>query len=114
MVKKFAFWLEGIVEDTPLPDEVDIIVFKVDSNGNYKYLQMLGFEKQIDLNKVNFRPLEAEFFNVMEFFTNNEKLFQYRIKNMIDDAFGGAAIKQQFIGRKIFLYNKNVEFLFDV
>ena len=43
MIDKFAFWLSGIVEDDPLPDEIDNILFLIKTNGSYKYTEMRGF-----------------------------------------------------------------------
>lgn len=115
MVKKFTFWLESIVEDDPLPDEVDIIVFKVNSNGKYKYLEMLGMEKEVNLNKETFRPLEAQFFSLKPILNSNYEVFEYRIKSLIEDSFDSKIIKQQYKNKKIYLYfNDRLQFLFEI
>ena len=114
MTQKLAFWLESIVEDDPLPDEVDVIVFKLNANGNYKYLELLGLENELNLNKETFRPLEAQFFDLKEILTKDERVFVYRLKTIIDEAFSSLVLKQQYKNRKIYLYVNTFEFLFEV
>ena len=108
MINKLIFWLEGITEDTPLTDEIDIIVFKINVNGNYKFLELIGLEKQTNLNQMLFSPLEAQFFNIKQLFCKDENVFLYRIKNIIEEAFSSEILKQQFYKRKIYLLYKNV------
>lgn len=112
MVKEFAFWLESIVEDDPLADEVDVIVFKVNQNGGYYYLEMFGFEKEPNFCKESFRPLEAQHFNITKLKNINETLFEFRIKTMIDEAFNSQILKREFFKRQIFLWFNKLEFLF--
>ena len=114
MVSRFTFWLEGIVEDDPLPTEIKNIVFDVKHNGKYKYLEMQGFEKKISPNAIFYRPLEAEFFALKELSQDGENLFEYKVKTLIDEAFFSPILKQQFAGRKIYLLNRNLQFLFIV
>ena len=112
MIEKFVFWLCGIVEDDPLPDEIQCILFIVKSNGNYKYLEMQGYEKGVDFTKLFYRPLEAEFFDIRELVTSNKNVFEYRLKSLIDEAFSSEVLKQQFIGRKIYIFINHLEYLF--
>lgn len=114
MIAKFAFWLESIVEDDPLPDEINIIVFKINSNGKYRCIELLGLENELNLNKVTFRPLEAQFFGINSFLNKPQNVFLYAVKDMIDEAFFSPILKQQYKGRKIYLYDKDFEFLFEV
>jgi len=114
MVNRFTFWLEGIVEDDPLPTEIKNIVFVVKHNGKYKYLEMQGYEKEISPNAIFYRPLEAEFFSLKELSLDGENLFEYKVKTLIDEAFFSPSLKQQFAGRKIYFLNRNLQFLFIV
>ena len=62
MVNEFIFWLEGIVEDDPLPEEVNVIIFKTNFNGEYKYIELLGYEQEVNENSLSYRTLEMQFF----------------------------------------------------
>ena len=114
MVKRFSFWLEGIVEDDPIPVEIKIIVFKVTKNGEYKSTEMLGYEDINLTNKVPYFPLEAQFLWCHTLSKQNEQKFIYVIKNVIEEAFSSNILKQQFGGKEIYLQYKNIEFLFGV
>ena len=115
MIDKFIFWLEGIVEDDPLLDEVKNIVFWVCANGKYKYLELRGYEQPFTISSHFFRPLEAEFFDISKLFHSDSKVFSYRLKNMIEDAFFSNILKQQYHKRKIYLwYDNTLTFLFKV
>ena len=62
-----------------------------------------------------FRPLEAEYFNLLEFSKLGNKVFVYKVKNMIDEAFSSEDLKHQYRKRKIYLYyNNNLEYLFTI
>ncbi len=113
MIDKFTFWLEGIVEDDPLLDEVKNIVFWVSTNGKYKYLELRGYEEPLTISSLFFRPLEAEFFDISKLFHSDSKVFSYRLKSMIEEAFLSGILKQQYHKRKIYLWHENsLTFLF--
>lgn len=114
MIKAFTFWLEGLIEDDPLPDEIDVIVFKINFNGKYKYLSLLGLEKQPNFNQVPYMPLEAQGFIINDLLKASEKVLLYKIKELIDEAFSSQVLKQQFKNRKIYLFYKTLEFLFKI
>lgn len=115
MVKQLEFWLEGIIEDDPIPDEIDIVLFKVNINGLYKYLELKGYEKEISNNTVPYNPLEAQFFNCKELASLSDKVFYIRAKNIIEEAFSSSVLQQQLKGRRVFFqYGDKIEFLFRV
>lgn len=115
MVKQLEFWLEGIIEDDPIPEEIDILLFKVHKNGLYKYLELNGYEKEINNNSVTYYPLEAQFFNCKELAQLGDNLFYIRAKNIIEEAFSSSVLQQQLKGRKIFFqYGDRIDFLFRV
>ena len=66
MKNEIAYWLKQIVEDDPLPCEIDVIVFKISFNGLYKYIELLGFEKEADFSQIAYMPLEAQGFKINE------------------------------------------------
>lgn len=112
MLQKFKFWLAGILEDDPVPDEIKFIVFKINSNGEFLYLEMLGLE-ELNLNLVCYRPLEAEFFSLKELSYKDQKVVIYRLKTLIEDAFD-ADISEQLAHKKVYLYIDDFEFMFNV
>jgi len=114
MTDKLAFWLEGIVEDDPLPDEINIIVFKLNFNGNYKYLEVIGLENELNLNGETYRPLEAQFFSLKDIMQKKDATLIFLLKTAIDDAFSSPILKQQYKKRKIYLYINLFEFMFEV
>ena len=114
MIKKFSFWLESIVEDEPIPNEINIIVFKLNQNGKYYFLELFGLEKQLNINKMAYRPLEAQFFCLKDLFLTNNSVMLYKLKNLIDTAFENCFLKEQFKNKKIYFFYKNFEFLFCV
>lgn len=115
MIKAFAFWLESIVEDDPLPDEVENIMFLVKENGEFKYLEFRGYEKGLNINSIFFRPLEAEFFSIMGLYHKNQKVFLNRLKLIIDEVFFNEELKIQFKNRNIYLMQEDIlEYLFTI
>lgn len=114
MISSFAFWLHGIVEDDPLPDEIKNIVFVIKQNGEYSYLELRGYET-LSINTIFYRPLEAEFFDLMGIYHMSNKVFLHRIKSMIDEAFSMEELKVQFAKRNIYLIiGDGVEYLFTI
>lgn len=115
MIDTFIFWLNSIVEDSPIPDEVENIVFVVKENGDYRYLELRGYEETININSIFFRPLEAEFFTLTNLYHKGANVFIYKLKSMIDEAFFADGLKWQFKNRKIYLlYNDKLEYLFSI
>ena len=112
MLQKFKFWIAGILEDEPVPDEIKFIVFKINSNGEFLYLEMLGLE-ELNLNLVCYRPLEAEFFSLKGLNHKNNKVIIYRLKMLIEDAFD-ADISEQLAHKMVYLYIDDFEFMFKV
>ena len=83
MVEQFIFWLLGIIEDDPLPDEVECILFNTRINGNYKYIELKGYEKEPNINAVSFSPLEAQFFYSFTLAKMQNENFVYNAKYII-------------------------------
>lgn len=114
MVKCFAFWLESIVEDDPLPDEITTIIFKVNQKNKFAFIEMLALEGKPNISSQVFCPLEAQFFNVSKIYSSNKDVFFLRIKTLIEDAFDNKNIKIQYKNKKIYLYYNNLAtFLFE-
>ena len=113
MVNKFIFWLECIFEETPLPDEIKNIVFKVNFSGKYKFVELNGYELYPYENADCFRPLEAQFFNCNELAKLDDDVFIYQIKYIVEECLIDENISFILKGKKVFLYfNNNLEFLF--
>ncbi len=102
------------MEDEPIPYEIKIIVFKVSKNGEYKNIEMLGFESIDLMSKVPYRPLEAQFFWCHDLSKLNEQKFIYNLGAIIEEAFTSNILKQQFKARKIYMQYESLEFLFEV
>lgn len=114
MTQELAFWIEGIVEDDPLGDEIKNIVFNIIGN-NYKHLEMLGYEGEPCENALVYRPLEAQFFNCNKLLKFSDEIFFNKIEYYIQEAFGSDILKQQFKNRKIYLkFKNNLKLLFVV
>lgn len=114
MVSEISFWLESIVEDDPLPDEIELILFKTNFNGEYKYLELLGYEKEINENALPFRTLEMQFFKSKDLEKLKDITFYNRCKYLIEECFESEILKHEYRGRKIYFYFKKLEFLFVV
>jgi len=114
VVDEFIFWLESIVEDDPLPEEIDVILFKTNFNGKYKYLELLGYQTQINENSLSYRTPEMQFFKSKELAKLNDITFYNRCKYLIEECFSSGILKQQFSGKKIYFHFKNIEFLFKI
>ncbi len=115
MIKKLQDWIEGILEDDALPEEISSILFNVVENGKFKYLELKGFEGSIDLNKITYFPLEAQFFCCKDFLYVEDKLFLFRIKNSIEEAFSSVTLCFLLKNKKIYLrYNQQINYLFTV
>lgn len=115
MVKKLTYWLESIFEDDPLPPEIHILLFNTVCNGNYKYLTIKGYEKEINLNAITFMPLENQFFDCLELAKLHEEVFCYRAKVIIEEAFDSKTLQNELKNVKIyFAFNNRVEYLFSV
>ena len=115
MVNKFTFWLESIVEDDPLPDEINSILFKVDKNGGYKFIKLLGYSGVPNVNKIAYFPLEAQFFLDHTLAKQPTDKFLFNAKYIIEECFNSLILKKQFKGKKIyFQFNNVVEYLFKI
>lgn len=115
MVEQFVFWLLGIIEDDPLPDEVKCILFNTRINGNYKYIELKGYEKEPNINAVAFSPLEAQFFYSFTLAKMQNENFVYNAKYIINEAFSNKELKYIFKKCKIyFKYLNNINYLFTV
>ena len=115
MVKIFQDWLMQIVEDDPLPDEIDHVLFSIKQNGKYKFVYIKGYEKKIDVNAIAYFPLEAQFFKCRELAVLDENIIFERVKYLIDESFSSLILKQQIKNKKIYLeFKNNFEYLFKV
>ena len=102
----FTFWLLSIVEDDPIPYEINHIVFVINQDNS---ITMGGCEQKPNLNNMfDYYPLEAQYFYL-------KNLSYLQIKNLIDESFSNEELKFQFKKRKIYCsYFDNIEFLFCV
>lgn len=115
MVEQFIFWILGIVEDDPLPDEINCLLFETKINGDYKYLQLKGYEKEPNVNSISFNPLEAQFFNNRTLARMKKDNFIYNAKYIINESVANAEIINVFNNKKIyFKYLDNLEYLFKI
>ena len=115
MVEKFVFWLSSIIEDDPIPSEIKNIVFNVVKNGEYKYLQLIGYEKYISNNSMCFMPLEAYYFDCKELAKLSDENFYLKSKYIIEEAFSNIILKNEFKNLNIYIkFNNKLELLFNV
>lgn len=114
MVVKFTSWLEGLIEDDPLPYEINIIVFNIRQNGRYRYLECIGYEQEINQNSVAYYPLEAQCFLCHELAKLDDRIW-FECEYIIEESFSSKILKQQFKNKKIYLkYKEKIKFLFKV
>ena len=115
MVNKFIFWLKSIFENTPLPDEIKYIVFKVNFAGKFKFVELIGYEQYPNVNANCYLPLEAQYFNCTNLAKMEENLFVYNLKNIIEECCSDNFISFNLKGKTIFLLFKNkMELIFKV
>lgn len=115
MVEQFIFWLIGLVEDDPIPDEIKCILFETKINGKYKYIQLKGYEDEPNVNSLAFCPLEAQWFNNITLAKMYKDNFIYNVKYIINESISNDSLKEIFMNKKIyFKYLNNMEFLFKV
>ena len=110
MLEKFKFWVSGILEDDPLPDEIKYIIFKVCVNGKFVYLEMLGLEV-LNMNSNLYRPLEAQFFNLKQLYHPSNDVLIYRLTNLIEEMLDDKVINQQFNKRKVYLFYNELKLI---
>lgn len=115
MVEQFIFWILGIVEDDPIPDEIKCILFETKIRGEYKYIILKGYENEPNINAFTFCPLEAQWFNNTTLAKMHKDNFIYNIKYIINESFANNELKAVFKSKKIyFKYLDKIEFLFKI
>lgn len=115
MVDRFISWLEGILEDDPLPEEIDILVFNIRQNGKYKYIELIGYENHISENQIAYYPLEAQHFICNEMAKFDDEKFIFECKYLIEECFVSNILKYQLKNKKIYLKNNNkIDYLLKV
>lgn len=115
MVDRLISWLEGLLEDDPIPNEIDIIVFNIRENGKYKYLELIGYEHCISENQIAYYPLEAQHFICKEIAKFDDEKFIFESKYLIEECFKSKILKFQLKNKKIYLKNnREINFLFKV
>lgn len=112
MFKRFAYWLESIEEDTPLPFEINHIYFCLHKSNNYVYLSFGGNEFEIE-RAFNFEyyPLEAQFFNVYEFDKNFDLL---KLRTLVEKILRKQFFHKLFFNKMIYIsiFGENNRFKF--
>lgn len=118
MIDKFTFWLESIVEDTPIPYEVKHISFVYTKRNGCFVLMLGGTETAPNLNNMfDFFPLEAQYHFDNELYNiTDESYFVKLMQTVIDESFSSDYIKHQYKGKKIYFgkYKEKLKFLFQI
>lgn len=118
MIEDFISWLEGIVEDDPIPYEIKHICFIYTCYDKSFSLEVGGTELKPNLNNIfDYYPLEAQFFNCKQLNSiQNKEHYIKLIKYIIDESFSSDFLRQQYKSKHIYLseMGKNPEFLFDI
>lgn len=115
MVENFKLWLEGLLEDDPVPEEIDILLFNIKSNGEYKFIELIGYENQINSNAITYYPLESQFYWNHALAKQDNKTFIFEVKYIIEEAFASLILKTQLKNKKIYLKcNNEINYLFKV
>jgi len=115
MVKEFCFWLNSIIDKTPPTEEINTALLIIKKRNNYAYIELNFYEGEPSLNKPAFCPLEAQFFYHNLLNNVSDKILEYRIKNLIEEAFEDSSLIKIFKGYKIYLYNnEKIEYLFNI
>ncbi len=106
MTEDLKFWLEQIVEDDPIPYEIKYIIFSYTFDGVITLCMGGTEQKPTQNNMFDFFPLEAQFFDCKELARINDRSFFERLfENSLDECFCDKYLKNQFKGKKIYLYN---------
>ena len=118
MISDFTHWLEGIVEDDPVPYEVKNICFVYTQTNNCFSLFMGGTENYPTLNNMfDYFPLEAQYYNFNELYKIKDlHHFTKMCKYLIDECFSSVVLKTQFAQKRIFWgeYGAKPELLFNL
>ncbi len=118
IIKNFSFWLESIVEDDPIPYEIENISFVYTKTNSCFVLCMGGTEFKPNQNNIfDFFPLEAQFFYFIQLNKiKDENYYKNLIKTCIDESFSSSYLKEQYNKKYIYFgeYGKKLEFLFQV
>lgn len=118
MIEQFIFWLCSIVEDNPIPYEINHISFVYRTSNKCISLAMGGTEYKPTLNNLfDYFPLEAQFFDCLDLLKiSNINYYHRLLAQIINESFSVPYLKHQFKDRAIYLgeYGKSMEFLFNV
>ena len=115
MVDEFEQWLSSLIEDTPPSDELDSLLFILKKRGDFAHLELNFYEGKPTLNKLAFRPLEAQFFALKKLNNVDDKILFNRVKDLLDEIFFKSYFKNYFKSKKIYiLFKDNIEYLFTV
>lgn len=118
IIEQFIFWLESIVEDDPIPYEIQYVSFVYTKINSSFVLCVGGNEFKPNTNNIyDYFPLEAQYFNCPNLNSIKDELYYANlIKTCIDESFSSCILKQQFKNKLIYFgeYGKNLKFLFKV
>lgn len=118
MIKSFSFWLESIVEDDPIPYEINHIIFMYEENNKSFSLCVGGTEFKPNYNNMfDYFPLEAQFLCLKQLNEISDEMYYKKlIMFYIDESFSSQYLKEQFLNKKIYLCKKgeSPKFLFVV
>lgn len=108
MLQEFIDWIVGLIEDDPIPYEIEYLIFCLDKSNDFEHIMFAGNEK-LEKCFLNFEyfPLEAQFFNVYKF-KKNFSLFDLR--KLIENALHFKNFKKIVENKKIIygIYGENV------
>lgn len=100
MNSEFVFWVLGVLEDEPIPYEIQNIYFCLHRENGNIFLSFGGNEKteKIVFN-FEYYPLEAQFFKV-----ENQYTFSlFTLRKLLENAFRNPYFFDAFLNKTVFL-----------
>lgn len=115
MVEEINRWLSGMLEENPIPFEINHLVFDIYFSTKYSYLTLSGYEGKIDKNAIIYFPLEAQFFTSLDMKSISKKVLLFRLREALYACFDDIFLKNEFKNKKIYLSCGGIiEYLFTV
>lgn len=105
MPEDFVFWIKSIVEDDPIPYEIDHLYFALSMKNKIASLCLGGREQNSEIiDDFEYFPLEAQFFFNRTFNNITDAyLAKLAIKQLLDYALDDVEIRKIFKNKKVYI-----------
>lgn len=118
MPEDFVFWIKSIVEDDPIPYEIEHIYFALSLKNKISSLSLGGRELETEIiGNFEYYPLEAQFFFNQTFNNITDPyLAKLAVKELLDYALKDSEIKKIFKNKKLYIgeFQKSPEYKISV